>query len=61
MQDPELSIEQAIMDYKRLGYSDVWISKRIQGTSKNSTFYEILSCDKRAFAWFVFGYVSCLL
>ena len=25
MQDPELSIEQAIMDYKRLGYSDKWI------------------------------------
>lgn len=26
MQDPELSIEQAVMDYKRLGYSDNWIS-----------------------------------
>jgi prophage antirepressor-like protein len=25
MQDPELSIDQAIMDYKRLGYSDNWI------------------------------------
>ena len=29
MQDPELSIEQAIMDYKRLGYSDAWINQRI--------------------------------
>jgi prophage antirepressor-like protein len=26
MQDPELSIEQAMMDYKRLGYSDHWIN-----------------------------------
>ena len=26
MQDPELSIDQAIMDYKRLGYSDAWIN-----------------------------------
>ena len=31
IQDPELSMEQAVMDYKRLGYSDVWISERIQG------------------------------
>ena len=31
MQDPELSIEQAIMDYKRLGYSDKWINSRIRG------------------------------
>lgn len=27
MQDPELSIEQAMMDYKRLGYSDNWINQ----------------------------------
>ena len=26
MQDPELSIDQAIIDYKRLGYSDAWIT-----------------------------------
>lgn len=25
MQDPEQSIEQAMLDYKRLGYSDNWI------------------------------------
>ena len=31
MQDPELSIEQAVMDYKRLGYSDKWINSRIRG------------------------------
>lgn len=30
MQDPELSIEQAIVDYKRLGYSDAWINQRIK-------------------------------
>ena len=30
MQDPELSIEQAMMDYKRLGYSDNWINKRLK-------------------------------
>ena len=29
MQDPELSIEQAIVDYKRLGYSDRWINQRV--------------------------------
>ncbi len=31
MQDPELSIEQAVADYKRLGYSDKWINNRIKG------------------------------
>ncbi len=30
MQDPELSIDQAVMDYKRLGYSDNWINQRIR-------------------------------
>jgi hypothetical protein len=30
IQDPELSIEQAMMDYKRLGYSDNWINQRIK-------------------------------
>ncbi len=28
MQDPELNINQAIADYKRLGYSDKWINNR---------------------------------
>ena len=31
MQDPELSIDQAISDYKRLGYSDKWITQRVKG------------------------------
>ena len=31
IQDPELSIEQAIADYKRLGYSDKWINSRVKG------------------------------
>ena len=30
MQDPELSINQAMEDYKRLGYSDAWINQRLK-------------------------------
>lgn len=30
MQDPEKSIDQAVTDYKRLGYSDAWINQRIK-------------------------------
>lgn len=30
LQDPELSINQALMDYKRLGYSDNWINQRLK-------------------------------
>lgn len=30
IQDPELSIEQAMQDYKRLGYSDSWINQRLK-------------------------------
>ena len=30
MQDPEKSIDQAIVDYKRLGYSDAWINQRVK-------------------------------
>ena len=30
LQDPEKSIDQAIVDYKRLGYSDAWINQRIK-------------------------------
>lgn len=26
LEDPELSIQQAMLDYKRLGYSDKWIN-----------------------------------
>lgn len=29
-QDPELSINQAMYDYKRLGYSDKWINQRLK-------------------------------
>ena len=31
IQDPELSIEQAIADYRRLGYGEKWINQRIKG------------------------------
>jgi hypothetical protein len=30
LQDPELSIEQAMLDYKRLGYTDHWINQRLK-------------------------------
>lgn len=30
MHDPELSIQQAMLDYKRLGYSDNWINQRLK-------------------------------
>ena len=30
LQDPELPIEQAMLDYKRLGYSDNWINQRLK-------------------------------
>ena len=30
MQDPEQSIEQAVADYRRLGYSEAWINQRIK-------------------------------
>lgn len=30
MQDPERSIEQAMLDYRRLGYSEAWINQRIR-------------------------------
>lgn len=30
MQDPELSIEQAVRDYRQLGYSEEWINQRLR-------------------------------
>jgi len=30
MQDPELSIQQAVADYKRLGYDEKWIKSRLR-------------------------------
>jgi len=30
LQDPELSIQQALRDYKRIGYSDNWINQRLK-------------------------------
>ena len=30
MQDPELSIQQALADYRRLGYSEKWITRRLK-------------------------------
>jgi hypothetical protein len=33
-QDPEKSIKQAMMDYRKLGYSDNWINQRIKSWSE---------------------------
>ena len=30
LQDPELSIQQALADYRRLGYSERWIARRLK-------------------------------
>ena len=30
MQDPEMSIKQAMVDYKQLGYSEAWINQRLK-------------------------------
>ena len=30
IQDPELSIQQAVVDYRRLGYSERWIARRLK-------------------------------
>lgn len=30
MQDPELGIQQSLMDYKRMGYTDNWINQRLK-------------------------------
>ena len=35
MQDPEKSIDQAIVDYKRLGYSDAWINLGLSVITKD--------------------------
>ena len=37
MQDPEKSIDQAVIDYKRLGYSDAWINQRIKSILHSSS------------------------
>ena len=39
LQDPELTIDRAMWEYKRLGYSDSWINQRLKSTEirKNLT------------------------
>jgi prophage antirepressor-like protein len=46
LQDPELSIEQAMTDYKRLGYSDNWINQRLKSIEKSSQPVECNECIK---------------
>ena len=33
IQDPELSIQQALADYRRLGYTEKWIARRLKSIS----------------------------
>lgn len=41
MIDPELAIQQAVADYKKLGYSDKWIANRIKSIdARNELTYE---------------------
>ncbi len=44
MQDPEKSINQAILDYKRLGYSDKWINQRVKSIEVRK---ELTDCWQR--------------
>lgn len=37
MQDPELSIDQAVDDYRRLGYSEGWINNRLKSIEVRKT------------------------
>lgn len=37
MQDPELSIDQAVNDYRRLGYSEGWINNRLKSIEVRKT------------------------
>jgi len=36
MQDPELTIDRAMMEYKRLGYSDNWINQRLKRSDRRT-------------------------
>lgn len=41
MIDPELAIQQAVADYKKLGYSDKWIANRVKSIdARNELTYE---------------------
>lgn len=43
MQDPEKSIDQAVMDYKRLGYSDEWARTGVQQGMQYASLTDIIT------------------
>ena len=43
MQDPELSIQQAMADYKQLGYSDNWINQRLKAIEVRKDLTDIIT------------------
>ena len=43
MQDPELSIEQAVADYRRLGYSENWINQRLKSIEVRAKTLKIMT------------------
>ena len=49
MQDPELSIEQAMADYKRLGYSDSWINQRLKSIEIRKELTDIITKEWSGF------------
>ena len=48
LEDPELSIEQALLDYKRLGYSDNWINQRLKSIEVRKELTDEWKCCKSA-------------
>lgn len=43
MQDPEKSIDQAVMDYKRLGYSEEWARTGVQQGMQYASLTDIIT------------------
>ena len=49
MQYPELSINQAIADYRRLGYSEEWINQRVKSIDSQSFKFKFFVFHSRIF------------
>lgn len=47
MQDPELSIQQALADYRRLGYTEKWIARRLAPQTQASDHFRPVSASRR--------------
>ena len=55
IQDPERSIEQALKDYKRLGYSDNWINQRLKSITPREWFIAPLPVIEEAIELIISG------